>query len=248
MKQSKVFIYGRHAVSEALKYAPHALTKLYLEGKADTKLRAQADKLRIPTGRLSEGLARSDMKSGSPHQGIVASVSLAQLMRNERSFMEELSVTPATCLVVLSGVQDPHNVGAIIRSAAGFGAAGVLLPERNQSPVTGAVIKVSAGMAFRVPLVSIPDLPKTIKDLKKRGFTVYGLEGAGAEPISGEAFSGPTAFVLGNESSGIESQVRALCDTRVSIPIHARAESLNVAAAAAVALYEWSTAHREALE
>jgi len=148
----------------------------------------------------------------------------------------------------LSGVQDPHNVGAIIRSAAGFGVAGILMPQTNQAPITGAVLKVSAGMAFRIPLVSVSDILAAIKDLKKKGFKVYGLSGEGAQSITQEEFPTPTLFIFGNEAEGIPQTLRSLCDAVLSIPIHPQCESLNVAASAAAALFAWSSKHPEALK
>src|SRR3989338_9002421 len=132
MKQSKVFTYGRHALSEALRHAPQAVTKVYLDRTmTDTKLRAQIDRLQIPVAKLSEGMARSDMKSGVAHQGIIGSISLFALVQPFAKFVETLAPTKETALVLLNGVQDPHNVGAIIRTAAGFGCSGGLLPPRR---------------------------------------------------------------------------------------------------------------------
>ena len=150
--------------------------------------------------------------------------------------------------MLLNGVQDPHNVGAIIRSAAGFGAAGVLLPEKEQAPITGTVLKVSAGMAFRIALVTVSDIYATIHDLKRRGFKIYAMAGGGASNITQEQFTSPALFILGNEAKGIVPGIRALCDKVLSIPISPRAESLNVAASSAVAMYAWSTQHPEALK
>src|SRR6185369_57740 len=98
------------------------------------------------------------------HQGYIGAIKINKLVRNYGEFMEGLMVTPDTALVVLGEVQDPQNVGAIIRTAAGFGIAGVLIPEHNQAQVTGSVVKVSAGMAFHVPLVSIGNVNDTIRD------------------------------------------------------------------------------------
>ena len=158
-------------------------------------------------------------------------------------FAKGLKINNNTALVLLDEIQDPHNVGAIIRSAAAFGISGVLIPEHNQAPITGAVVKVSAGMAFRIPLVAIGNINNTIRDLKKRGFWVYGLDGSSKKSISGESFDAPTIFILGNEAKGIRQKTRELCDALVSIPIDSKCESLNVAASAAVALYAWSAKH-----
>jgi 23S rRNA (guanosine2251-2'-O)-methyltransferase len=241
MKQNKVFTYGRHAVRDALLYARQALTKVYLDPKmVDTKLRRQIDEAKVPVAKLSEGMARSDMKSGTAHQGIIGSISIPQLMVPYHTFAQSLEAAPGTMLVILNGVQDPHNVGAIIRTAAGFGATAVLMPEKGQAPVTGAVLKVSAGMAFRLPLVGIGSVKGTVLELKKKGFKIYSLAGEGAQPIGTEEFASPSVFILGNEGSGIPEDIRKVSDTVLSIPMDPRCESLNVAAAAAVALYAWS--------
>ncbi|HWB34021.1 MAG TPA: 23S rRNA (guanosine(2251)-2'-O)-methyltransferase RlmB [Candidatus Paceibacterota bacterium] len=248
MKQAKVYIYGKHAVSEALMHARSAVLKVFADTRAlDPGLRAIVGSSGVVVEPLSSGMARADLKAGSAHQNVIAQISVFNLSRRYEDFMRELAVTPATCLVVLAGVQDPHNTGAIIRSAAGFGASGVLMPQKAQSPITSAVIKVSAGMAFRVPLVSIEDSEKAVYDLKKRGFKIYALAGEGKKSIVDEPFDGPTALVMGNEGEGIPRSLRVLCDAVLKVPISPRAESLNVAAAAAVSLFQWSVRHPEAL-
>lgn len=240
MKQSKVFAYGRHALSEALKYAPHTVTKVYLDHKmVDTKLRRQIDQARIPVARLSEGMARSDMKSGVAHQGIIGSISIANLMVPLQRFLDTHAPQRGSCVVILDGIQDPHNAGAIIRSAVGFGASAVLLPERGTTAITGAVLKVSAGMAFRVPLVSCASATQAALELKRKGYRVYALAGESASSIEDETFDAPAAFILGNEGEGVGKEAGKAADRSVSIPIDPRCESLNVAAAAAVALYAW---------
>lgn len=177
----------------------------------------------------------------------IAQISLSRLVHQYADFMRGFSATAETCFVLLAGLEDPHNVGAIIRSAAAFGAAAVLLPEEGQAPITDAVLKVSAGMAFRIPLVSIGGYQQTLSDLRKRGFKVYGFEAKGKE-LHGERFESPSVLVFGNEGAGIPGAVRPLLDDSLSIPMHARAESLNVAAAAAAALYDWSGKHPKALQ
>lgn len=243
MKQSKVFTYGRHALKEALEHAPRAVTKVFLDHTmVDTKLRRQIDIARIPVAKLSEGMARSDMKSGTAHQGIIASISVHQLMVPLEQFLETFAPGPDTSVVVLAGVQDPHNVGAIIRSAAGFGASAIIIPEHGNASITGAVIKVSAGMAFRIPLVSAPSAQQAVAALRKKGCKAYALAGEEGSPIAEEDFAAPAAFIFGNEGSGVGDEVRKTADKTLSIPMDPRCESLNVAASAAVALYAWRTA------
>jgi 23S rRNA (guanosine2251-2'-O)-methyltransferase len=188
------------------------------------------------------------IEKNATHQGIIGRVSLRALVRPYKEFIETLEITPDTSVVVLGELQDPHNVGAVIRSAAAFGVSAVLIPEHNQAPVTGAVVKVSAGMAFRVPLVQIGNVNATLEDLKRRGFWIYGLEGEAKQSLVDEEFEKATALVLGNEGNGIRMKTLELCDIPLSIPMSPECESLNVAASAAVALYAWSVRHPGALK
>jgi 23S rRNA (guanosine2251-2'-O)-methyltransferase len=248
VKTNKLYITGKHAAYEALMYAPHAVKRVYIaRGFQDNninKLIAQAGLQKEP---LQEGESRADVKGNSSSQGIVLQISLIDMMQPLEKFIDTLKVSPSTSLLLLSGVQDPHNAGAIIRSAAAFGATAVLMPQEKQSPITAAVIKSSAGMAFQLPLVTIPSIQTALAMLKKRGFKAYALA-AGRQNISGAEFASPCVFVLGNEGQGIDKAMRALCDETLSIPMHLRAESLNVAASAAVALHAWSQKHPEALK
>lgn len=249
MKQNKVYTYGKHALAEALAHAPHAVLKVFAEPKSlDKELRMAIERAGVAVAPLAQGVSRADLKSGASHQGVVGQISLFNLLVPYQKFAEKLSITPATSLVVLAGLEDPHNVGAIIRSAAGFGASAVLLPEHGQAPVTGTVLKVSAGMAFRVPLVSVENLQQAVSDLKKRGFKVYGLAGEATQSVVSEEFAKPSVFVFGNEGLGLPPPLRHLCDAELNIPMHPRTESLNVAAAAAATLFAWSAKHPEALK
>lgn len=222
VKRSKTYAHGKHAVSEAERYAPHAVLKVFQDAKG-------AD---------------------------IAQISLSRLVKSYDEFVANLAPNPSMSLVLLAGLEDPHNVGAIIRTAAAFGASAVLLPSEGQAPVSDAVLKVSAGMAFRIPLVSIGGYQQTLSDLRKRGFKVYGFEALGhsptgeakGTPLGAEPFAHPSVFVFGNESQGLPGAVRPLCDGILSIPMHPRAESLNVAAAAAASLFAWSSRHPEALQ
>jgi 23S rRNA (guanosine2251-2'-O)-methyltransferase len=148
-----------------------------------------------------------------------------------------------TMLVLLDELTDPHNVGAIIRSAAAFGAAGILIPSHNQAPITGAVVKTSAGMVFRIPLVPINNVNQAIDTLKKEGFKTYGLVMDGDTALAEEPFDAPALMIVGNEGEGIREHTLARCDIRLRIPMDPRAESLNASVSAAVVLYQWSTRH-----
>ena len=243
MKQTKIYIYGKHAVSEALANTPQAIKKVYISPKQeDGNLRGLIKKTGVAVADLGkERLPGVD--SDATHQGVIGVISLPDLMRPMKSFMEHLRVTDNTAVVILGEIQDPHNVGAVIRSVAAFGISGILMPEHNQAPVTGAVVKVSAGMAFRVPLVQIGNINQAVRDLKDAGFTVYGLDGDGNADTTSESYDGPTAFILGNEGAGLKPKTKELCDAILSIPMHPRCESLNAAVSASVAFYSWSAKH-----
>lgn len=247
MNQEKTYIYGKHPVSEALLNAPHTVVRVFLSPHLEDR---DFKNLITKTGVLVATLSPQNapfLEKDAVHQGVAAEISLSGLMREYREFVDGLEINPNTALVLLGEIQDPQNVGAIVRSAAAFGIAGVLIPEHQQAPVTGLVIKVSAGMAFRVPLVSIGNVNTTVRDLKERGFWVYGLDESASRPLNKEVFDAPTLFVLGNEARGIREKTRELCDILLSIPMSARCESLNVAASAAVVFYAWSAQHGEAL-
>ena len=248
MKQSKIYIYGRHAVCEALENTPQAVRKVYIApSQSDAKLRELVKKTKVPSDIL--GSKQMQYAEGSAvHQGVIALISLENLVIPFKTFMYHLKVADSTAVVLLSHIQDPHNVGAVIRSSAAFGISGVLIPEHNQAPITGAVVKVSAGMAFRVPIVSIGNLNQAVRDLKEAGFTIYGLEGGGKQTLPQAKFDSPSVFILGNEGEGIRQKTQELCDELLSIPMHPRTESLNAAVSASVALYAWSSKHPEALK
>ena len=242
---STAFIYGRHAVLTLLNTAPERVQVLFLSSGTEQEFRPLAQKLKIRTEELSRKLALE--LQGEVHQGIVARVATGGLMRDYADFMNELEPTVSTSLVLLNEITDPHNVGAIVRCAAAFGAAGVLIPAHNQSPITGVVAKASAGMIFSIPLIAINNENQTIIDLKKRRYWVYGLAAEGKNELSKEKFDAPAVFVIGNEGEGLRAKTREHCDILLRIPMHPRAESLNASVSAGIVLSHWSVQHPEAL-
>lgn len=241
------YIYGRHAVMSAIENCPERVQGVFvsLAAEEDFAPIVKAKHIRM------EPLAQHDFRrelEGAVHQGVVAKVAMDGLVHDYQSFMRSIEVTPSTSFVLLNEITDPHNVGAIIRSAAAFGATAVLLPTHNQAPITGAVAKASAGMVFALPIVAINNENQTIEDLKKRRFWVYGLAGEGSNALSQEKFDAPAVFVVGNEGDGLREKTREHCDILLRIPMHPRTESLNASVSAAVVLAEWSKQHPEALQ
>lgn len=248
MKRDIEFIYGKHAVAEMFEARPDVVVELHVAADfSDEQILDIATKQGIPMKVLNLNNPPRGISSKATHQGIVAGILPQKLMVEYKDFKASLDVSEHTALLVLGEVQDPHNVGAVIRSAAAFGLQGVLMPPHNQAPITGAVIKVSAGMAFKLPLVAISNVNTALRDLQQSGFWVYGLDGDGTTTTKTEKFTKPAVFVLGNEGSGLRQKTKETCDDILSIPIHSQCESLNAAAATAIVLATWSSQHQEAL-
>ncbi|MEK7628185.1 MAG: 23S rRNA (guanosine(2251)-2'-O)-methyltransferase RlmB [Patescibacteria group bacterium] len=243
MKKDKledIFIYGKHAVMEALAHAPHTIKRVHCSERFnEPEVRELLRAHKIEPHIMNAGLLDREVGKDTAHQGILAKISTQALMQPLDQVLKKMDMKKNPCIVILGGLYDPHNVGAVIRSAAAFGVSAVLIPERNQSPVTGTVVKTSAGMAFRIPLVAIGNVNETLRHLKERGFWTYGLAMKG-NPLSREKFDRPAVFVLGNEGHGIREKTLDLCDIPLTIAMDPRCESLNAAAAAAVVLYQWS--------
>jgi 23S rRNA (guanosine2251-2'-O)-methyltransferase len=243
---ASTIIFGRHAVTALLSNAPDRIQNLYVTPSAMPEIAelAEARGVRIepftPTTLVKE-------LEGAVHQGIVARASLSSMMLDYNQFIKDLPATPGTCLVLLNEITDPYNVGAIIRSAAAFGASGILIPSHNQAPITGIVAKASAGTVFSIPIVGINNENQTIEDLKKRKFWIYGLAGEGQNSLSTEKFDAPAVFVVGSEGQGLRHKTREHCDILLRIPTTAKVESLNASVSAAVVLSAWAIQHPEAL-
>ncbi len=246
--KEKVYIYGKHALMEALMSKPQVIRKVFLAHEAgDKELRSLLQTHAIPTVPLAVSKGKELVGRDATHQGIIAIMDPSALLVSFDEFLKTLNPARNPAIAILGEIHDPHNVGAIIRSAAAFGLSAVLIPERHQAGGTGVVVKTSAGMAFRIPLVSIGNVNNTIKILKEKGFWTYGLSMEGSTSLEAEKFDVPTAFVIGNEGAGIREKTLEACDVSLSIPMHPRTESLNAAVSAAVVFYAWSKKHPEAL-
>lgn len=248
MKHPIEYIFGKHAVREVLLMRPDVVKEIHAAADFSAEDILQlAEAKRVPLKLLNLSNPPRGVSSKAAHQGIVAGITAEKLTVTYKEFKATLKKTDHTALLVLGEVQDPHNVGAVIRSAAAFGIKGVLIPPHNQAPVTGTVVKVSAGMAFKIPLVTIPNVNTVLRDLQSDGYWVYGLEGDGTTSTVTEKFTRPSVFVLGNEGSGLREKTKELCDELISIPMHPQCESLNAAAATAIVLASWSAQHQDAL-
>lgn len=235
------YVYGVHPVKEALMARPDLVREVYVsEGFADASVLALLKKLQKKIISLHPKKLPVGVPSDAIHQGVVAAIDAQALLVPYEDFIQKLNIDSKTALVILGELHDPHNVGAVIRSAAAFGIAGILLPKHRQVQITGTVVKVSAGTAFQIPIVEIHNVNHAIADLKDRGFWVYGLDGTGTQALESESFGKPSVLVLGNEANGIREKTLTHCDITLRIPITSNVESLNASVAAAVVFYAWS--------
>jgi 23S rRNA (guanosine2251-2'-O)-methyltransferase len=182
--------------------------------------------------RFEPRAALDRMTGSSAHQGVVA-VGAAQ------RYADLDAVAACEMLVVLDGVEDPHNLGAIIRTAHAAGAAAVVIPERRAAGITDVVAKAAAGAIEHLPVVRVTNITRALEELKRRGFWIYGLDERGTETYDQVQYASPAAVVLGGEGKGLHEQVRKHCDALVRIPVTGPISSLNVSVAAGVMLFEW---------
>ena len=240
------WIYGRHAVEAALANPERRWRRLAVlagqEAEAQQLLAGAVAERRGAEGASLETLERDAfaalLPSGAVHQGLALEVEplsepdLGDLLR-------ELATASGRCVVVaLDQVSDPQNVGAVLRSAAAFGARAVVLAAHGTPPVTGALAKAASGAVDRVPLVRVVNLARALDRLKEAGFWVCGLDETAEAPLAALDLGQRVVIVLGSEGGGMRRLVREHCDHLARLPTSAAQPTLNVANAAAVALYE----------
>jgi 23S rRNA (guanosine2251-2'-O)-methyltransferase len=243
-----IWIYGKHAVIEALSFRPDVVSEVFLREDVQSEFRTSLLTAVKKVSLFQGDSIPREVDRHAVHQGFIAKIDIEKLVVPFEDFKRTLEVSNNTALALLGEVQDPHNVGAVIRSAAGLGIAAVLIPKHRQAGVTGTVVKVSVGMAFKIPLVEVPNVNRAIANLKKLGFWIYGLDGDDSDiSLPQEQFTKPSVFVLGNEGEGIRQKTKEHCDSIISIPMHERCESLNASASAAVVFYAWVIQHPNAL-
>ena len=233
-------IEGRNAVTEALR-AGTALDKLYIaKGDTDRTLaRIAAEARRAGVVVVEADRRKLDAMSAThSHQGAVAVAAAAPYAPVEDILQIAADRGEPPLLVVCDEISDPHNLGAIIRTAECAGAHGVIIPKRRSAGLTAVVAKTSAGAVSYLPVARVPNIPQLLKGLKERGLWVFGTAAEGAAPLYQTDLRGPAAVVIGSEGEGMSRLVREECDFLVSIPMRGRISSLNASAAAAILLYE----------
>ena len=233
-------IEGRNAVIEALR-AGRAIDKIFIaRGDVDKTLGHIASKAREKGIVVAEcDRKKLDFMSQThAHQGVIALCAVREYCSVDDIFAIAGERGEKPFLIVCDEISDPHNLGAIIRSAECAGAHGVIIPKRRSAGLTAIVDKASAGAAEHMAIARVPNIPSAIKELKERGLWVYGTAADGQSGLWDTDFTGSMALVIGSEGDGMGRLVRESCDFIVSLPMKGQVNSLNASAAAAIVMYE----------
>jgi 23S rRNA (guanosine2251-2'-O)-methyltransferase len=238
-----LYCYGKNPLHEALKkhVKTPCIEKLFITKQAllEKDIASAIDRYKLPYTVVTREEIEHQVGKSSVHQGVMFTVHEKSLFVPLDTLLVALEKKERPLLVLLDALEDPHNIGAIIRSALAFGADGIILSHRHTGSLTGTSVKASAGALFHIPLAEVVNTNATLIALKKRRFWIYALVGGGDTSLTKVAFDSPSVLVVGNEGEGIGKKTLEHSDFRLSIPITKECESLNASNATAVALYEW---------
>lgn len=238
--ESDGIIEGRNAVIEALR-TDTAIDKIYIsKGETDKTLGHIASRARDKGIVVVEADKRKldNMSRTHSHQGVIALAAVREYVTVESILQSAAEKGENPLIVVCDEISDPHNLGAILRTAECAGAHGVVIPKRRSAGLTAVVAKTSAGAVSYMPVARVPNIPALLKDLKKQGLWVFGTAAEGTTTLYDADLKGPSAIIIGSEGDGMTRLARENCDFLVSIPMKGRISSLNASAAAAILLYE----------
>ena len=238
-KNDSELIVGRNCVTEALK-SGRPIDRLFVSkgaGGSLVSIIAQAKKSGAVIKEVDSRKLDS-LCSGANHQGVVAFAAAKQYASIDSIFELAQSRDEPPFIIILDGIEDPHNLGAIIRTAECAGAHGVIIPKRRSAGLSHIVDKTSAGALEYPPVARVVNLPTTIDELKQRGLWVYGADMNG-ENYTSTDLSGAAALVIGNEGKGLSRLVRDKCDCILSLPMRGKISSLNASVAAGILMYEF---------
>ena len=230
---------GFHAVTGRLRQKADTISEIYVDAERNDgrarDLRKMAEKAGVRVIPV-DGKRLDGMAGGARHQGVVAQAQPLDMPQFIEDVLEGLEEPPL--LLILDGVQDPHNLGACLRVADGAGAHAVIAPKDRSVGLTTAAIKVASGAAETVPYIVVTNLARTMRDLKDRNIWLVGTDDQAPKTIYEEKLEGPMGLVMGAEGEGLRRLTRENCDLLVSIPMRGSVESLNVSVASGVCLYE----------
>lgn len=230
-----MLIYGRNPVLEALRHGQ--VGQVWVAKGVEAWLLRELDKLGAAY-QLVPRIELDQMVRTTQHQGLVAEIPEATYADPQAPFLVAKKRGEPVLLVVLDGITDPRNYGAIIRSAFALGAHGVVSEERRSAPLSALVMKASAGTASKIPLVQVKNIARYLEQLKQQGVWVYGTSSKASKTIAELDYQRPLAVVIGSEGEGMRRLVAEHCDELARIPLAEGAESLNAAVALGVVLYQ----------
>lgn len=237
---SNTLLTGIHAVEEALRADRPIERILIARGRSGPRVQELIEACRargVPV-RFEPRQQLTQLAGSERHQGVVALVAARGYIALEELLKAGPREGRAGLLVVLDAVEDPHNLGAILRTAHCAGADGVILPERRAAPLTETVARAAAGAIEHLPVARVTNLGRALEELKQAGYWTIGLDERAPTRFDGVDYRSACALVLGSEGKGLHEQVRKKCDFLVSIPTFGKIASLNVSVAAGIVLYE----------
>jgi 23S rRNA (guanosine2251-2'-O)-methyltransferase len=237
--RAEEILYGLHAVREALKARTRPLQRLLVlrTDKQFAELVQLARSLHVPV-HVQPVASLDRLVPGGKHQGVVAFAAAKAYHTEEEILARAAEQKEPALLVILDGVEDPHNLGAVLRTAEGAGVHGVFIPERRAAGLTSVVAKVSAGAIDHIPVARVTNIARLLETLKSAGVWIYGVDPTAHTLFTEIDLRGPVGLVFGGEGKGIRPGVLEHCDDCVRIPMKGRVQSLNVSASAAVLLFE----------
>lgn len=233
------FVFGRHAVVEALQ-TPDRVNRVFIQEGTSGRDAAKVIELAREKGIQVQTVPKTkieDLVGNAVHQGLVASIAAYEYAELEDVFKKAEEKGEDPFIVILDGVEDPHNLGSILRTADATGVHGIIIPKRRSASLTATVAKASTGAIEHVPVVRVTNLTQTIEQLKARGVWVFGTDMNGTDYRKWNT-SGPLAIVMGNEGKGVSRIVKESVDEMVTIPMVGHVQSLNASVASALMMYE----------
>lgn len=243
MNEEKVLIYGKNPIFEYIEKKPGRINKIYIKDDAssvlfkDLKSRLNTTDIQLSTVPISK-LNKLAGKNAH-HQGLVAEISPVPYL-NLEDWLEQLDTQEKVFLIIVDSIQDPHNFGAIIRTAVASGATALMMGMRDQVSVNGTVIKTSSGLAEDLPIIRVANLNQGIRKCQESGFQLIGTKMTADKTYINWQPTDQEALIIGSEGFGMRKSVENLCDQIYSIPMNKNVESLNASVSAALMMYEWN--------
>ncbi|MFR8086384.1 MAG: 23S rRNA (guanosine(2251)-2'-O)-methyltransferase RlmB [Leuconostoc gelidum] len=233
------FVYGHYASVEALK-GTQEINKVWLQTGLQDKIRNEVTQLAKKKGLVIQQAPKSkldELTDGGNHQGVVLSVAAFNYATIDDLFENAKKHESEPFFLILDGIEDPHNLGSILRTADAAGVHGIIIPKRRAVQLTATVAKISTGAIEHVPVARVTNLVNTVSELKDRGMWVFGTDMAGEDSRRGDA-KGATALIIGNEGKGISPLLKKKVDSMLTIPMTGHVQSLNASVAASLLMYQ----------